>query len=156
MGADSVSRGAWLLPPSVGRHAKAAVDDYRARPLRCATGSDPSSFRSLPASRLARTGLIELLPRWLVARMLPISAYMIVTRGAVALWAMPLDRAGRFRKRIAIVGGGARPRQPFIYPDLLLASTSSGCSTIASMTGVPNPYALTTSSARIASSPFCA
>ena len=110
MGADSVSRGAWRLPPSVGGHAKAAVDDYWARPLRCATGSDPSPFRPLPASRSARTGLIDLLPRWLVARMLPISAYMIVTRGAVALWAMPLDRAGRFRKRIAIVGGGARPK----------------------------------------------
>src|SRR5439155_1378075 len=74
MGADSVSRGAWRLPPSVGGRAKAAVDDYWARPLRCATGSDPSPFRPLPASRSARTGLIDLLPRWLVARMLPISA----------------------------------------------------------------------------------
>jgi len=56
---------------------------------------------------LARAGLLDLPPQWLVAWMLLISAYMIITRGAVALWAMPLDRAGRFRKRIAIVGGGA-------------------------------------------------
>ena len=56
---------------------------------------------------LARAGLLDLPPKWLVAWMLLISAYMIITRGAVALWAMPLDRAGRFRKRIAIVGGGA-------------------------------------------------
>jgi hypothetical protein len=98
------------------------------RSLRCATG-----FRSIILSIaaciavgaanyvLSRTGLMDLPPRWLVAGMLLISAYLIVTRGAVPLWAMPLDRAGRFHKRIAIVGGGARPRKPFIFPDLALA-----------------------------------
>lgn len=55
---------------------------------------------------LAWLGLIDLRLSWLVVWALLAAAYLIVTRAAIALWARPLDRAGRFRKRIAIVGGG--------------------------------------------------
>ncbi|HTN98183.1 MAG TPA: undecaprenyl-phosphate glucose phosphotransferase [Nordella sp.] len=60
---------------------------------------------------LARLGLIDLPPAWLTGWAILTAAYLIVTRGAVALWASPRDRAGRFRKRIAIVGGGAAAEQ---------------------------------------------
>ncbi|QIG50087.1 undecaprenyl-phosphate glucose phosphotransferase [Nordella sp. HKS 07] len=55
---------------------------------------------------LAWLGLIALPLLWLDSWALLVAAYLIVTRGAVALWVRPLDRAGRFTKRIAIVGGG--------------------------------------------------
>ena len=52
-------------------------------------------------------GFIDLPSTWLIVWLALTGAYLIVTRGVTALWAKPLDRAGRFRKRIAIVGGGA-------------------------------------------------
>lgn len=55
---------------------------------------------------LARLGLIDLPPVWIAAWLVLAAVYSIITRGVIALWARPLDRAGRFRKRIAIVGGG--------------------------------------------------
>lgn len=55
---------------------------------------------------LARLGLIDLPLAWLTAWIVLTATHLIVTRGTVALWAQPLERMGRFRKRIAIVGGG--------------------------------------------------
>ncbi|WP_119388905.1 undecaprenyl-phosphate glucose phosphotransferase [Taklimakanibacter lacteus] len=55
---------------------------------------------------LARLGLIDLPLAWLTAWIGLSAVHLITTRGAVALWAKPLEREGRFRKRIAIVGGG--------------------------------------------------
>lgn len=55
---------------------------------------------------LARLGLLDLPPTWLTAWITVSAFYLAVTRGAVALWARPLAQSGRFRKRIAIVGGG--------------------------------------------------
>jgi Undecaprenyl-phosphate glucose phosphotransferase len=56
---------------------------------------------------LAWLGLIDLPAAWLVVWLALTAAHLILTRGVVALWARPIDRAGRFRKRIAIVGGGS-------------------------------------------------
>ena len=50
--------------------------------------------------------LIPLEPRLLLEWMLAITAYLALTRLAVQLWARPIAGQGRFRKRIAIVGGG--------------------------------------------------
>jgi Undecaprenyl-phosphate glucose phosphotransferase len=50
--------------------------------------------------------LIPLEPRLLLDWMLAITAYLALTRLAAQLWARPVAGQGRFRKRIAIVGGG--------------------------------------------------
>ena len=158
MGADSVSRGAWLLPPFVGRHAKAAVDDYWARPLRCANGLRSITLSIAACFVLGANGSHR-----------P-SAQMPCCKDAPDFCLHDRDK-----RRRRSMGNAARSRRPFPQahrhcPRRCAAeeairipgsspgstSTSSGCSTIASMTGVPNPYALTTSSARIVSSPFCA
>ncbi|MGE0239168.1 MAG: sugar transferase, partial [Parvibaculaceae bacterium] len=55
---------------------------------------------------LAEIGLLDLPLQWLTAWAGVTSVYLIVTRGVTALWAGPRDRDGRFRRRIAIVGGG--------------------------------------------------
>ncbi|WP_368911832.1 undecaprenyl-phosphate glucose phosphotransferase [Taklimakanibacter deserti] len=52
------------------------------------------------------TGLLDLPVQWFTAWALFTALYFAATRGIAALWAAPLDRAGRFRRRIAIVGGG--------------------------------------------------
>ncbi|MGE3877248.1 MAG: undecaprenyl-phosphate glucose phosphotransferase [Parvibaculaceae bacterium] len=51
-------------------------------------------------------GLLELPIQWLILWAVAVALYLVMTRGIAALWIAPLDRAGRFRQRIAIVGGG--------------------------------------------------
>lgn len=55
---------------------------------------------------LAQLGLLDLPVQWLIGWAALASIYLIITRGLTALWTRPFDRAGRFRQRIAIVGGG--------------------------------------------------
>ena len=50
--------------------------------------------------------LIPLEPRLLLDWTLAITAYLMLTRLAAQVWARPIADQGRFRKRIAIVGGG--------------------------------------------------
>ncbi len=50
--------------------------------------------------------LIPLEPRLLLDWTLAITAYLALTRLAAQAWARPIAGQGRFRKRIAIVGGG--------------------------------------------------
>ena len=50
--------------------------------------------------------LIPLEPRLLLNWTLTIVAYLVLTRLAGQVWARPIAGQGRFRKRIAIVGGG--------------------------------------------------
>ena len=50
--------------------------------------------------------LVEMVHSWLFLWMIVLPVYFGLSRGAVALWALPRARQGRFRKRIAIVGGG--------------------------------------------------
>jgi Undecaprenyl-phosphate glucose phosphotransferase len=54
----------------------------------------------------AATGLLDLPFHWFAAWAMFCAFYLVVTRGAAALWAVPRERIGRFRQRIAIVGGG--------------------------------------------------
>ena len=56
---------------------------------------------------VAELGLIDLPYTWLAAWLVLTAIHLVVTRGIIALWARPIERAGRFRQRIAIVGGGA-------------------------------------------------
>ncbi len=49
--------------------------------------------------------------RWLAGWSLVTGGYLVVSRVALALWAIPRERAGAFRRRIAIVGGGAAAEQ---------------------------------------------
>jgi len=55
---------------------------------------------------LARAGLIDLPSQWLSTWVGLTALHLVITRGIITLWTRPLERAGRFRKRIAIVGGG--------------------------------------------------
>lgn len=55
---------------------------------------------------LTRIFLLELAFRWLYLWMAVLPVYFGFTRGLVSLWAMPRASTGRFRQRIAIVGGG--------------------------------------------------
>ena len=50
--------------------------------------------------------LREMVHSWLFRWMIVLPVHFGVSRGLVSLWAVPRARAGRFRKRIAIVGGG--------------------------------------------------
>jgi Undecaprenyl-phosphate glucose phosphotransferase len=50
--------------------------------------------------------LLEMYHQWLFMWMIVLPVYFALTRGAVSLWAKPRATDGRFRKRIAIVGGG--------------------------------------------------
>jgi Undecaprenyl-phosphate glucose phosphotransferase len=50
--------------------------------------------------------LLAMDPVWLRHWALITSAYVGATRFGAQLWAQPIDRLGRFRKRIVIVGGG--------------------------------------------------
>src|SRR5436190_829640 len=50
--------------------------------------------------------LIPLEPRLLLDWTLAITAYLALTRMVAQAWARPIAGHGRFRKRIAIVGGG--------------------------------------------------
>ena len=55
---------------------------------------------------VAHIGLLDLPLTWLTGWAVLVSVYIFISRGSAALWIHPLDRAGRFRQRIAIVGGG--------------------------------------------------
>jgi Undecaprenyl-phosphate glucose phosphotransferase len=55
---------------------------------------------------LARLFLLDVHPGWLAGFVLFTAGYVTLSRGALGLWSRPLARAGRFRKRLAIVGGG--------------------------------------------------
>ena len=50
--------------------------------------------------------LIPLEPRWLFYWTVVVTSHLAVSRLVAQVWARPLARQGRFRKRIAIVGGG--------------------------------------------------
>jgi Undecaprenyl-phosphate glucose phosphotransferase len=49
--------------------------------------------------------------QWLAGWTLISGGYLLISRVALALWAVPRERAGAFRRRIAIVGGGAAAEQ---------------------------------------------
>ncbi len=55
---------------------------------------------------LAHMFLLEMGFGWLFLWMIVLPAYFALTRSIVAHWAAPRARKGRFRQRIAIVGGG--------------------------------------------------
>ena len=50
--------------------------------------------------------LLEMSHQWMFLWMIVLPIHFGVTRGIVSLWALPRAALGRFRKRIAIVGGG--------------------------------------------------
>ena len=50
--------------------------------------------------------LLPLHSDWLYLWLTALPCYFAISRGAIALWAKPRAAAGRFRKRVAIVGGG--------------------------------------------------
>ena len=49
--------------------------------------------------------------RWLAGWLLATGGYLVLSRLVLALWAIPKEHAGAFRRRIAIVGGGAAAEQ---------------------------------------------
>ncbi len=54
----------------------------------------------------ANLTLLPLDSRWAVWWPMSIAAYFLMTRWSIALWAIPINNNGGFRKRVAIVGGG--------------------------------------------------
>jgi Undecaprenyl-phosphate glucose phosphotransferase len=50
--------------------------------------------------------VLPLASNWLMHWFLLLACHFVITRGAAASWASPMSASGRFRKRIAIVGGG--------------------------------------------------
>ena len=55
--------------------------------------------------------LLEMDFGWMYLWMMVLPAYFGITRGAVSLWAAPRAAKGRFRQRVAIVGGGTVGRR---------------------------------------------
>lgn len=55
---------------------------------------------------IANSTVLPLRSGWIVWWIALLLAHFALTRGAVAIWARPIAASGRFRKRIAIVGGG--------------------------------------------------
>ena len=55
---------------------------------------------------LAHLTLLPMRPSWLTSWAILSAAHILLTRGALIVWAKPQAARGRFRKRIAIVGGG--------------------------------------------------
>lgn len=81
---------------------RAFVDWARTAALSIAAAFVAGGVAYLPAS----AALLPLRSTWLFHWFLLLTLHFVLTRSASAIWAGPLAAKGRFRKRLAIVGGG--------------------------------------------------